>query len=304
MSRRTQVLVGGAIAMLLVLSTVSLYVSRPAEEVTVDAAVRAFRQSAAGAPAPEPEAAAGVDAATPASEAPAAAADPAKPAPGRVKGTQAGVPAPAPAPRHEMRRPGAGVYTYDTTGYERTDALQGAHREYPKETAWTVRHTSCGVIERWEPLRERWSESEGCVDPTGFALSRFAMYHEFFQQSDTRTFKCKAGYVFKYAAKVGDTWNFECDTPETHMVMKVIVLGREPVNVGGRSIDATHMRYEATMTGGIRGTNIQERWVDDANKLPPLRLTNVTRTRADSPFGDVAYDEEFTLHLRTTEPQR
>lgn len=330
MRRRTVAALTVAIALVIGGDLAALYVMRPVEVVTVDDALQSFRSSAADAsaertdttaasaaatppPTEAPDATAAAPAPPPSAAAPAsppdgggapATAPPAPAAPAPTAPAPAAPAAPARPARPTPAPPEPGVYVYDTDGWEETDALGGAHRTYPKETAWTIKPTACGWIERWQPLRERWTETEGCTSAEGFAFSRFTMYHEFFRKGDHRDFRCGAdGFVWRTAAKPGDTWSFECRTPDTTMVMKVTVVGDEPITVAGVARPTTRVRYEATMTGGIRGTNVQERWIDHERQLV-LHLTNVADTRANSPFGDVAYDERFTLTLRSLSPQR
>ena len=69
-------------------------------------------------------------------------------------------------PKHpEAQIPPFGVYRYSTDGSEsiHTTAFSTAHN-YDGVSTIILTPTRCGVMERWQPLVERWTEGQLCVD--------------------------------------------------------------------------------------------------------------------------------------------
>ena len=335
LSRRLRRALTIVVATLLVSGLGSVYLRQGPKEVTVDDAVAAFR-TASPAPAdgtslaatPEPSAGTVTTAAPAAADAPssapaaAAGAHPAPPAPGAVpppgsgRTSAAGSPATAPAPTSSSPPAGApaptpppddaieeGVYTFTTEGYEVTNALGGARHDYPKETPVTMRRSACGWTQRWQPLAERWDESELCRTDTGMDVRKFTTYHEFFQKSQQQQFDCPPGStVHRRDAGPGATWQWRCVSGPSAIETVVTVVGPEPVVVEGKEIAAMRVHYESTMTGGNRGTQKQDRWIrsDGLN----LRIKTDIDTEADSPFGPVHYEEHYVITLASLTPRR
>ena len=62
------------------------------------------------------------------------------------------------------------MYVYDTAGFETTDALTGGRHDYPAQTTITVQDAGCGSVQRWQPLDQRWDETETCRVDAGYAM--------------------------------------------------------------------------------------------------------------------------------------
>lgn len=196
-----------------------------------------------------------------------------------------------------------GVYVYATNGYEATDALGGSRHDYPQESAVTLRNTPCGWVQRWEPLAERWDESELCREGEAVAIRRFTTYHEFFQRGQRQDFTCPAGSHVARPAAPGEQWQWECTWGSSKITTVVTFIGNEPFHVGGRVIEANRFLYESRLTGSNRGTQRQERWLHAKSGLN-LRITTDIDTEADSPFGAVRYEEHYTITLSSLRPRR
>jgi hypothetical protein len=322
-----------AIGTLLASGVGSVYLRQAPDAVTVDDAVTAFR-SASGPPV-DGGSATGTSGADPSSDAativpstaadgeaaPAAGSAPttsAAPAPGRAADggrTGAAGSAPAtPAVTVESRQPSPppeprdadieeGVYTFATEGYEATSALGGARHDYPRETPVTMRRSACGWTQRWQPLAERWDESELCRTDAGMDVRRFTTYHEFFQKTQQQQFECPPGSaVHQRDAQPGATWSWHCAAGASAIDTVVTVLGPEAVVVEGQEVAATKVHYESTMTGGNRGTQKQDRWIrrDGLN----LRIKTDIDAEADSPFGAVHYEEHYVITIASLTPRR
>lgn len=273
------------------------YLSRGARDVTVDSAVDEFRKGGeaekdakarvGSSATAEPSGAANEDA--PAAREAATPDEPAAPA------------APASAPRTAYTPAPQGVYVYATEGYEETDALAGARHDYPKETTITNRKGGCGWTTRWQPLEERWEESELCETPQGTRMGRYSMYHEFFRRGVRDDFKCD-GFVQKLGARAGDSWSMVCKSPDSSAKSVNSVIGMETISVDGKALKALHMRYDIKVSGANTGRLVQDRWFSDEPRAL-LRMTQKANLDANSPFGKVAYRESVRIDLKSLEPR-
>ena len=320
LSRRARIGLPVVVATLLVSGIGAAYLRQGATTVSVDAAVEAFRASVTttttspGGPAreggPGVTAAVATDADVPAARTPVAAP---------ADKSASAAPFAAPAPKPNEVRPGGqaatahrtaieeGVYAYATEGYEETNALGGARHDYPAETAVTVRRAECGGwTQRWQPLAERWDESDLCPEQGGnaFSVRRFTTYHEFFQQHQQQDFTCPEGsHVSRFDAPPGTTWQWRCTAGASAIETNVVVVGTEQVDVGGTVVNAVHMHYSSKMSGGNTGTQEQHRWLHPESGLN-VKITTDIDTQADSPFGRVHYVEHYTITLLSLTPRR
>lgn len=62
------------------------------------------------------------------------------------------------------------------------------------------------------------------------------------------------------------------------------------------------MRYDSTITGSTRGTQLQERLLDRTTGHVISVKADVT-VRADSPFGEVGYEEHFAIESKSMQPR-
>jgi hypothetical protein len=283
-----------AIVTALSLIATAWYLSRGPRDVTVDSAVERFRDDAQAEATKAPASAAPER--RPSADDPAARSRPAAGA--RPSATTAPVPQPGTG-RYAL--PPQGVYVYATKGHEQTDALAGARHTYPNETSTTFRKGGCGWISRWQPLEERWEESEFCESAQGTRMKRYTMYHEFFQRGVREDFACD-GFVQKVGARAGDNWSMVCKSPQSTAKGKVSVVGLENVEVAGTVVKALHMRYDITVSGNNRGRMVQHRWLSERPRVMP-RMTQTADLKVDSPFGVAGYKESYELKLRSLEPR-
>lgn len=312
-SRRGQILLAGAIALVLGTDVTMVYLRQPAAPVGADVALERFRSAT-----PEPGATASSDPAAGPTAAPATAApgDPAAaPAPAPGAPAAPGVPAPG-APAPGAPAPGApagpaapamppeGVYAYKTTGYEEVDAFGGSRHDYPATTYMTIRKKGCGIVMRWQPLEERWDESDHCVQGSAITIDRFSMYHEFFQSGMEQPYPCVAGsHVYRAGQPPGASWKVRCTSPEFGDVdMTTSVVGTEPVDVGGTVVQAVRMHYEAKITGYSQGTQVQDRWIDPERGLM-LRIVTQVDVNTKTPIGQTPYRERYRIDLLSLTPQ-
>lgn len=215
----------------------------------------------------------------------------------------------APQPTTTTTAPGRaaiedGVYAFATSGYEKTNALGGSRHDYPSETPVTVTHSECGTVQRWQPLAERWDESELCREPEGYAVRRFTTYHEFFQRGQRQEFTCPAGsYVYRPAAPAGDAWSWGCSSDTGEIETVTTVVGFEDVEIDGRPVRTVHMRYSSQLSGANRGTQVQDRWLVAETGFN-VRIKTDVDLEADSPFGTVHYEEHYDIVAMSLTPRR
>lgn len=288
------------------------YIRQAPEPITVDAAVEQFRAGKAESGAPSDDAPlTGATTTTP----PIGGGPGAAPAaPGATGSAPAGGPAASPgqAPGAPPARPpvtsgprGAeGVYPHATEGFEQTDAVGGSRHDYPPESSVVVRHTDCGLITRWQPLKERWDESSFCSVGTALEIRTFTMYHEFFQKGQQDNYRCPPGsIVFDRSEPVGASWMWNCDSETASVDTQTRVVAVEPVIIEGRKIDAVRMRYESRLTGATEGAQLQERWIDPETGMV-LRLRSEVAAKTESPFGRVNYEEKYLIEIKTLTPRK
>ena len=201
------------------------------------------------------------------------------------------------------RRPEPGVYVFDTVGEERVDALGGTSHEYPAETTITITPTECGYRSRWDALRERWDETDLCVNDGGESIKSARQYHEFFGWANNRVYQCDPDHLIRlYPPRPGDRRSVICSDQESTTEMVVTVVGTEDVVVAGVAVPALHVTVETRVTGSVRGNTELDYWADPETGLV-LRRHSIVSTDADSPLGTTKYEEEYTIELRSLEPR-
>lgn len=199
--------------------------------------------------------------------------------------------------------PAEGVYVYVTEGQDQIDILGGSTHTYPGETTVTIRHTDCGLLQRWAPLDERWDEEEVCVVAAGRERRTLRAHHEFFGIADDQTFTCDAGYaLFPAGAAIGDTWSTSCTSGDTTLTGTAEVVAFEARNVGDDSIETVHLRVTEDATGGDDGPSADDYWLRTSDGLLIERSSSV-ETRSGSPVGTATYTERFTLRLTSLSPR-
>lgn len=199
--------------------------------------------------------------------------------------------------------PAEGVYVYATDGAEDIDILGGSTHGYPAETTVTIRHTECGLTQRWAPLDERWDEEEVCVTEAGRERRSLRAHHEFFGIADDQEFTCEGGYaLFLVGAEAGDTWSTSCTSGDTTLDGTAEIVVFETRTVGGQAVQTVHLRVTEQASGGDEGPSSDDYWLRATDGLLVERSSSV-ETRSDSPVGTATYSERFTLRLTSLTPR-
>lgn len=285
---------GAAIAGNLLGAGGAMYMLGDATDLTVDEAIRRFREAnVAATPTPTLSTSPVPTVSGSPTAAPSAAK---KKKPAGPAATGPGVAAAA-----ELE---TGVYVYATEGYEETDALSGQRHDYPSETTITASEYGCGYRFRWQPLQQRWDQSDTCRNDDGIVLERFAIYHEFFHRGATEDFALDANAVVLPNDPVaGDSWRWKGQSNDSAIDTLTTVVALETIDVGGRSVKTVHLRYETAMSGANEGTQIQDRWhALDTGLL--IRLINKVDAKVEVPFGGTAnYWERYRIDLKSLNPE-
>jgi hypothetical protein len=189
-----------------------------------------------------------------------------------------------------------GLYVYETTGFETTDALTGARHDYPAQTFLTLQPGGCGTLVRWQALGERWTEWDFCEDGT---LVGWDAYNEWFNVPNLDEWSCQE--PVPTAGEPGDTWSAECAKAEGSDVTTYEVIGFEVLEIGGEEVGTLHVRTTSGSAGTTEGEGVTDIWTLPDTVLMVQRITDktsVTETR----IGPVTYHEEYTLRLESLAP--
>ncbi|MBM3695227.1 MAG: hypothetical protein FJW79_04760 [Actinobacteria bacterium] len=195
-----------------------------------------------------------------------------------------------------------GLYVYETTGYETTDALAGSRHDYPARTYLTVQPGGCGTLVRWQPLEQRWEEWDLCPDGT---LAGWTTFHRWFRVDNTDVWTCPEPAPMQ--GEPGDAWRVECtrvssqEAGEGSRVLAYEVVGFETLVVGGEEVETLHVRLSSLETGGTEGYGRTDLWFLPGTNLPvgwAEERSVVTASR----IGPVGYTEQFEVRLTSLRP--
>jgi hypothetical protein len=204
----------------------------------------------------------------------------------------------------DVQIPDPGVYSYTTTGGEQTKLLGTSKHAYPDPTTIAIRADDCGYTQTWTALDKRVEEWTFCKEPDGLRPRSFRDVHSFYGRDDDRTYECSGDGVFPLKPGGGEQ-TFTCKTDSTTRVDHVRAVGREPLSVGGTTVDTVHLRDRVSLSGSTTtetpGTT--DWWLDPRTGLP-IRVKVSIADASDTPIGKKAqYEEAFELRLQSRRPQ-
>lgn len=195
--------------------------------------------------------------------------------------------------------PVPGVYLYTTQGEDKIDALAGDQHGYPATTTITITASGCGVLQRWDVLRERWESWQRCVAGDGVAEPARTNYDEFFSNGVLEEFTC-TGDARPVDAPAGSTWSAACTNGDESQTMAGMVIGREPRTVGGAEVDTLHVTVTVT-DADPRNQQVIDTWYLLGSDLVVAQMSTDHAVNP-SPIGDVNYDESYQIQLTSLEP--
>lgn len=195
--------------------------------------------------------------------------------------------------------PAVGVYTYTTTGGDAIDALTGAHHDYPATTTITVTASGCGVLQRWDVLKERWEEWQRCVDGNSISEPARTTFDEFFGQGQTDAYVC-SGAGRPVDGADGTAWARTCVEGDEQDVYAGVIVGTETLQVGDTAVSTTHVRVSiVTTTPG--DTQTVDTWYQQGTDLV-IAQTFTSATTNPTEVGPVHYTENYEIHLDSLVP--
>lgn len=195
--------------------------------------------------------------------------------------------------------PAPGVYRYRTTGGERVSFLD-YRREYREHTHRIVTRHGCGIREEQFFLVQHLEYYDRC----GPRLVAYGTDIAFWWTHGTQDFVCQGGSFDGSDLVPGERVEWDCRDEDTVAHQVTEHLGREEVEVGGRTVLARHTRWTTTFEGATRGSAVVEDWFDPATGLV-LRETRAIGLRVGSPFvGDLSYIDVSAYELVSTKPDR
>ncbi len=196
-----------------------------------------------------------------------------------------------------------GVYVYATDGFEGTDALTGATHRYRARSTITVTADPCGFRLRWDVLEGRSTTWTICVDAGGWTVASQDERHTFFGRTVRTTYTCSDTPFRPAGDGRGATLDVSCTTGSAEERGTGRVVARETLHVVGGPVETVHVRRRTSLTGRIRGRSTQDVWLAREAGVP-VRLHLTTDTTNDSAVGDVHYEEDVSLRLRSLSPRR
>ena len=197
----------------------------------------------------------------------------------------------------------AGVYVYDTDGFERTDALGGATHQYPQTSTITVTADPCGVRLRWDVLKGRETVWRICIRSGRWTQTVRDERHTFFGIGDQTTYRCVDTLFRPAGDEPGSTFRVGCTTGEATERGRGLVVGREECMVGGAAVECAHVRTTTAFAGGTTGQATFDFWLSRSTGLP-VAVSMRSRTTSGSLIGDVHYEEDVSLRLTSLVPRR
>jgi hypothetical protein len=196
-----------------------------------------------------------------------------------------------------------GVYVYATEGYEKTDALVGVTNRYPPRSTITITRGGCGFRMRWDVTEGRSTTWTVCTGRDGWLLASQDERHTFFGRTERTTYRCVDTPFRPADESPGSSVEALCATGAARERGRVVVVGRELVSIGGKEVDAVHIRRSTTLTGTSRGRTRHDVWLNRVTSIP-VQLVLRTQTANDAPVGEVLYEEDVTLRLESLDPRR
>jgi hypothetical protein len=195
-----------------------------------------------------------------------------------------------------------GVYVYSTSGYEKTDALTGVTHRYPSRSTITVAAAECGMSLTWRVLKGRSTEWTICVTDEGWDLRSQDERHTFFGNTERTTYVCENTPIRPLDPSL-TSWSVSCSTGTARESGVARVVSGGTLGVGDTLFPVRHVRKTTTFSGEIRGSARYDFWFHGRLGVP-VRLAMVSRTTNDSPVGEVQYEEDVVLTLRSLRPRR
>ncbi|MEI7548089.1 MAG: hypothetical protein WCK21_08530 [Actinomycetota bacterium] len=208
----------------------------------------------------------------------------------------------APVP---LTLPQPGVYVYRTQGRESIDAVGGSLHLYPSETTITVIADGCGVMLRWDVLKERHERWRLCLGREGIDLAPDGAqsFHEFFGQTKVEDLTCDRDVVVvPLDARSRPKVALTCLLGDLAWQPNWEVPGRGTRTVGGTVVPVQRVRM-TIVDDDQYFEHVVLDWYLDGHGLP-VSATLAKESLSDTTFGDVTYTEQYSYDLVSLTPLR
>ena len=206
------------------------------------------------------------------------------------------------------RRPANGVYLYRGSGFDR---LTRPPKEQPQgpEMPATVTDDGQGCwrfeIDYSSNHRQSWRycpTDAGLEEAGGETFQRWDFV--VMSNESTSVFECDHATAIRAEQQPGDEWDQSCHSTEDPLTVSAgpyRFVGDEQLEIGDRTMTASHYHRERTMTGGQRGTERSEVWFAVDTGLP-LRNERTIEVDTATVIGDVHYTEIANFELTSSTP--
>jgi hypothetical protein len=211
--------------------------------------------------------------------------------------------------------PPAGVYTFTGSGEERLSFLSTSQSQGPTLPGTVTRGTGgCWTFaieyntfhhQSWE-----WCEQDGTlVERGGTTQQQFDFVA--FKVDETSEVTCSPPFVaFDPDAQPGDITELRCrghsETTGTDLTSTGTArfVGREALDIAGRSVPALHYEMRRSITGDQTGEEYTEIWFAAADGMPLRNEREISIVSpAPAPLDSVTYTERGEWQLESLEPR-
>jgi hypothetical protein len=199
--------------------------------------------------------------------------------------------------------PSEGLYTYDTTGYERI-SLGGSRHDYPEQTHVLVSHTGgCEWTFDHRVLEEKRTVSTYCHDGPAQLAVAYDGWITFYGSTAESHYTCDRGIRGRLGDSPGDTHRSSCTDGDGTSSDITTFVAMQVMDVGGVRVEALHYQIDTTLSGSVVGTSKQQIWLHPDSGLP-LRIERRTDTEANEFGAQVNYVEDATFKVVSLTPER
>ena len=209
-------------------------------------------------------------------------------------------------------RPAPGVYAYRASGTERLSLPPLSQSEGPTVPGTVSLHGSDCWVLRLDYSTHHWQTWRYCQrgadlwEMGGTTWQLWAVGPV--DVTNVSRFTCDPGAEALPAhGTVGSTWSSRCTGTNSTIAGTTVttgpyrLVGSTVLVVGGTRVPAVHFHRTRTDTGGQRGTERADVWVDARTGLP-LRLDQHLRVVTSTQFGTSTYTQDGTLRLTSMTP--
>jgi hypothetical protein len=211
-------------------------------------------------------------------------------------------------------QPAAGVYTYQATGAEHLSVLHTTQGWGPIMPA-TVTDAGNGCwslqVEFNTHHTQTWNYCAhgGTLTENGGATTQTFDFVAF-SATDHSLFTCSTpGVVVRRDEDAGASAQIVCNGNSTvqHTKMTstgtIVFVGVERLSIGGKAVDAYHVRSARAESGDQHGTDRSDSWFAVRDGML-LKLVRNIEVRSPSPIGSVTYTEHGSFVLTSLAPRR